>query len=95
MTKHTPTPWEVFTDNETGLFSIGRKTSDYSGTEYGIVAESIDLKANAEFIVRAVNNHQALVEALNELVNAVSHIQQVPMYKIQKALEALSKAKGE
>lgn len=62
--KHTPTPWQT--------------ANEYDTTEYQSIADSLGFRivrclkstikqteparANAEFIVRAVNNHEALLE---------------------------------
>ncbi len=55
-TKHTPTPWAFFKKTIQG--------ADHSHvgmvTEFGEVPPEV----NAAFIVRAVNNHEALVGAL-------------------------------
>lgn len=52
--KHTPTPWIYLKDVNSPLYVI----------ENGeIIVGRVDTKANAEFIVRAVNNHEALLKA--------------------------------
>ena len=62
---HTPTPWKVCKWNQTLTISNG----DEDGIAFinphdeKIVLKDVD-NANAAFIVRAVNNHEALLEAL-------------------------------
>lgn len=62
--KHTPTPWQVIKESQ---------RHDYFGSLYikagkTVIANLVfqlddSEKANAEFIVRAVNSHEALLEA--------------------------------
>lgn len=68
--EHTPTPWKTG-----GSFGLDVLTSDGNthiancGIYQGENEYTQGKQANAEFIVRAVNNHDALVEALNELLD--------------------------
>ncbi len=70
--KHTPTPWKVFLAKNNGesLLGIGEDTGAgivaYNGTMWRDEAEA---KANAAFIVKAVNHHDELVEMVRELSN--------------------------
>ena len=74
--KHTPTPWYAWLPKgvSAGCRTIrtveGRTHGGYSGTEVactvGRMDDDVD-KANAALIVRAVNHHEELVEALKEL----------------------------
>ena len=75
-TKHTPTPWHVaFNDggpeNQPAFPSIRDGSGGKDGND--IVAmplgDSETVKANAEFIVRAVNSHYELLEALRFLLD--------------------------
>jgi hypothetical protein len=63
MSKHTPTPWTV-PDG-------GIRPAIYTADEVEHIATMADtgdeMEANAAFIVRAVNSHDALVEALLEV----------------------------
>ena len=61
MTQHTPAPWI------TGGCSGRMIRSRDSYLEDGFLAD-VYTKANAQFIVRAVNAHDALVEACETLV---------------------------
>lgn len=59
--KHTPTPW--FTKHK-GYTSYIQKT-DEKGHEYTVASMTCNIelaKANAAFIVRAVNSHEALID---------------------------------
>lgn len=70
MAEHTPTPWK--TDAEVGHEAIlgpdGLMVADCSIFHRKIKASR--LPANAAFIVKAVNNHDALVKALRDLEEA-------------------------
>lgn len=68
---HTPTPWRVFTTSD-GLKLLGVGDSEGGGildSGFGVWswmhAEGI---ANAELVVRAVNNHGALLKALETAI---------------------------
>lgn len=74
-TPHTPVPWEINKfqsyDDCNKLrdrLSIVTKNKQANGTKYHIslltVGQEINAEANAEFICRAVNNHDKLLEAL-------------------------------
>lgn len=64
--KHTPTPWFISAKEQDG-YCINSLADEFNP----LVAETVDFvpcfgddgKANADFIVRAVNSHEALVEA--------------------------------
>ena len=66
MSKHTPTPWEA--EERADTIKIGAVKGIYI-TKLGM-GESGEYRdeqtANAELIVKAVNSHDALVEALSE-----------------------------
>ena len=80
--KHTPTPWRVaeawqFPDDAGRVFDAVVKRFK-NGTEslvcsfeHSVFRES--QKANVEFIVRAVNAHEELVEALEDARNVIKH----------------------
>lgn len=82
MAEHTPTPW--FSDRK---FVVGPRPSTDDQSD-GMLCGVADVygenaKEDAEFIVRAVNSHDALVKAMTELLehaesqgdfkNGVSH----------------------
>lgn len=69
MAKHTPTPWRVF-KSKSGTKLVGIGGQDGVGildAGFGVWSwndpEGI---ANAEMVVKAVNNHDKLVKALSE-----------------------------
>jgi hypothetical protein len=81
MTEHSPLPWELIEATEHhGAYIVnswGRTVCDLyamsnpmaasvrnGGNSYPV--HFYDMAANAAFIVRAVNNHDALVKALHE-----------------------------
>lgn len=78
MTDHTPTPWRVEQDTDLiwGACNPDDKSSygmgyaiveGKSGEKYSRYKPEMDERmANAAFIVKAVNNHDALVKALRE-----------------------------
>ena len=79
---HTATPWR--------LYNRRTRTTIVENDNYSNVLEGINCKANAAFIVKAVNNHDALVETLKSAkhdmdMRAVSIDN--PTYKL--ALDAL------
>lgn len=61
--KHTPTPWSVGRADY-GARYVYAATEDEPGEVARMIAEPVE--ANARLIVRAVNSHAALVEALRE-----------------------------
>lgn len=66
MSKHTPTPWLKPCEDEVGVIS---KADDQS---YGmrvpiLTCYSANAEADADLIVKAVNFHDRLVEALREV----------------------------
>lgn len=66
MTKHTPTPWQALPDeNGNETYVVGPKDQAVADCMmgYGVTDD-----ANAAFIVKAVNNHKALVKALEVLL---------------------------
>jgi len=65
MSEHTPTPWEVATGHPSrGLFVLGPPDEHGYAPQICEVDKTEDMEANAAFIVRAVNSHEALVAAL-------------------------------
>lgn len=57
MSKHTPTPWQA---RENGIYN-GPELIATTSTERN------NYEANAAFVVRAVNSHAALVDALQDV----------------------------
>ncbi len=88
MTEHTPTPWRV--EEGTDLIWGACDPDDLTsrGMGYSIVEgkpphwkpykpSRDEREANAAFIVKAVNNHEALVQALQALVDQVNDYERV------------------
>lgn len=75
MSEYTPTPWEVYTVKDqypgiealNGTFSIVVWGDSKIESDCGVQGRTPE-EANAEFIVRAVNSHEALVEALKRMI---------------------------
>ena len=101
MSSHTPTPWHVnraLTRDGSALWAnVYSETNDDS---YNIIAhmQDGDKLANASFIVRAINAHEALVEALEAMLGInnpqggeIGHIDYLEAVKLARA--ALAKAK--
>ena len=63
-TQHTETPWEVY-KSANGLYIQTPNRNRIIATIYPtrVVSQHQDMEANARFIVKACNNHDALVEA--------------------------------
>ena len=82
-TKPTPAPWDVREGTrEAEVYGNGRHvlTVEYSTA----IAPAAEDRANAHFIVRAVNSHDALVAALERIVCL-----RVPAGDIQNARNAI------
>ncbi len=86
--QHTPTPWKA-----NGL-SIEDSNGDLIAclnTGDGIVRAHED----AAFIVRAVNAHDELLQALKDCVGELQfHAESLPDGEIERALKAIAKAEG-
>ncbi len=94
--KHTPTPWGTKQFNEV-QYSIGPAGQDFFIV--AITSQGND-KPNAEFIVRACNCHDELVEALERIAfepqgPADASCRQVLDACVKIAKQALAKARGE
>lgn len=101
MSKHTPTPWEL-TPHGRGWLIDTRGAYRYGPIAIiGDDSEGIDSEMrnyNAAFIVRAVNAHEDLVEALNYMLNAINILggdcPQLFVIPEQVARAALATARG-
>jgi hypothetical protein len=86
MSEHTPTPWELFEVNDTIAIKNPRHKSSHNEIVFwtGFDASHYpkQARANAAFIVRAVNSHDALIEraenALECLRNAHDQLIEYP-----------------
>jgi hypothetical protein len=102
---HTPPPWKAV--KNTCFWEIQPETrADTDPYQIGDVCASCPKndvnelqKANADFIVRAVNNHDALVEALEDAEKALDLYGDKSKGSIVSALNnarvTLAKAKGD
>lgn len=66
QTRHTATPWKL---NEMEITTVNARFPLAKVIYYEECGKTC--KANAHFIVKAVNNHEALVEALKEARQAI------------------------
>jgi hypothetical protein len=77
MSEHTPTPWKLFHSNGTIAIKNPRSRSSHNEIVFwtGFDASHYpDLAlANARFIVNAVNAHDALLAALQKIVDTDQH----------------------
>ena len=92
MTKPTPTPWAIVPGYD--WQTICGPNGDRIGTVKRLTGSDAKVgMANARLIVRAVNSHEALVEALTTLINDAKNVMS-PEY-LDQARAALSLARGE
>ncbi len=83
QSKHTPTPWNVTSydtsfirisgkgENPLGLNFINGKSQEKVASTYAIDGLSNEAaEANAAFIVKAVNNHEALVNFIEKIAES-------------------------
>jgi hypothetical protein len=72
MTQHTPTPWIATSDCHYDAASYLIETQDgklvIATCHEGDADEVLDCSANAAHIVKCVNSHDALVEALKGVI---------------------------
>jgi hypothetical protein len=110
MAEHSKTPWQVGEDDGFASCPFIPIEVDLEGGGSVVVAEvqptgiDIDIddeaRANAAFIVRAVNCHEELVKALSDLTTFADHYDMgdEPMLfgeALENARAILSKARGE
>lgn len=78
-----------------GQGSLDQKWEPYiEMIEYGEIPHEIAI-ANAKFVIRAVNSHDALVDALKAIFHEINTIGYPPLSTLQQAKAALEIAKGE
>lgn len=103
MTKHTPTPWNVNGGMRPGIKTVYADSGSICEMTNSQAHSDAEQEANAAFIVRACNNHDELVSALENLqkvfVERAEHANgKTWTYGATanlNALKALAKAKGE
>lgn len=84
---HTPTPWEVLTDNAS-IRIMGANDL----TIASIVSRTEDADADAAFIVKCVNAHEKLLAALQEIKSALHD--ELPKKAMRIAEQAIAAAEG-
>lgn len=67
-TQHPPTPWSASNNEIRSLNSVLLATM-----QKHLLINGINQEANAEFIVKACNSHEALVEALEDILAHAQH----------------------
>ena len=105
--KHTPTPWEICNNyiKKVGGAVIATTARNNAMCRYEAEPGSLADAANAAFIVRTVNNHEQLIDAIKLLLNAYEGLiedthPELKNYKqefptIKKAKAAIEAAGGE
>lgn len=71
---HTKTPWKVFYAKKNGNIILGigeaKNAQGITDSRFQMWGDDSEAKANAEFIVRAVNNHEGLLGCLKKLLSS-------------------------
>ena len=90
-TKHAPTPWRIDGGtNNRGEQFIWTNGNYFGGHAIACVYDRMkDAKENAEFIVRAVNSHEALLESLKDVL---AHSELQAGIIREKAVKAIAQA---
>ncbi len=98
--KHTPTPWAR---TAYGVFAETRKVADCQPDDgrgtYRIESEE-EAVADADFIVRAVNSHDALITALRDMLALGLDVEEAKVtmkeivHRRNKAFDAIKQAEG-
>lgn len=94
MSDITKTPWKL--DGELAIVTASRKEL-HIATVNGYSRSHKEDCANAAYIVQAVNSHEALVEAIQGLLDLVDRedLDYTWRDKVASARAALAKAKGQ
>jgi hypothetical protein len=93
-TKHTPTPWRDCappSNFHKGKIFIRPANGERLIAIVSGEMQQDEIRANAAFIVRAVNTHDDLVEALKDLLDGTGDM---TAERIEKARAALRKGEG-
>jgi hypothetical protein len=93
--KHTPLPWKVYYAKNNGQVILG--TGEENGcaiqTHQGAFwRDDVEAKANAEFVVKCVNTHYLMLEALKNLENDDGKAMPATAWKLVQ--DAIAKAEG-
>lgn len=99
-TQHTPTPWQrtaygIWKESNQGNFKVADCIPDDGYGAYKCPSE-LQAVANADFIVRAVNSHDALLEALKVAKNLLDEQAIDDRYHAEHTMieQAIAKAEG-
>lgn len=97
--KHTPGPWSIERHPAKGLFwiedEVGESICDLYHREDTAFFLRKNSEANAKRIVKAVNCHDELLEALEELLRVYGGGPREDYQCMKDARAAIAKAKGE
>jgi len=96
--KHTSAPWKVYYAKNNGnlILGLGEEDGCAITTHQGAFwRDDEEAKANAEFIVKCVNSHDELLEALESAVRILkqNHIVCFDGITLRQAENVISKAK--
>jgi len=84
-TKHTELPWELEqTEKNTNNLDILIKTNDEKWVSWSYK------ESNAEFIVRACNNHYKLLDTLKDIDNGDLYVLDVTRERVRQAIKDAS-----
>ena len=90
--KHTPTPWKVGLITKSGDSVYVDVSQDIEEVEVPIAGLlHHDTEANAAFIVKAVNNHYQLLEALEKIVRQTEDM--IPPFRAMGADQMMKVAR--
>ena len=93
--KHTPTPWnyDITAGNSFSIYCEGtiKTIASVLFKDVNYMPNEKEAEANAKFIVKAVNSHDKLIEALKSLVGMEVWIDDIEMKKhfIEKVYNTL------
>lgn len=94
--KHTPTPWTYEPVEENIFGADGRRVGRFHAGRNDHGNDARPRKVDREFIFRAVNNHDELVDALSGLISAADYMNWPQNHEVwQKARVALDRAREE
>ncbi len=89
---HTPTPWSIGQFDQVSI--DGKGTADSICVKGFSLSHSPEAKANAAFIVRAVNSHEELVQALVTVVHMLKQESVPSVHQTDQWESLIAKAEG-
>ena len=90
LTQHTPTPWKF----EESTMTLRSAPSNYWLATFDSFDGAINNKANAAFIVRAVNSHEALLEAVKKALKYVQRAEPIDCQLEVDLKDTIAQAEG-